>query len=48
MEKVNIIDEMTKNGKPKYETAKQFNISSSTLPILLKNKDYVLYKYENE
>lgn len=47
-EKVNIINEMTKNNKPKYEIAKQFNISLSTLPTILKNEDYVLYKYEND
>jgi centromere protein B len=45
-EKVNIISEVTKNGKQKNEIAKQFNIPPSTLSTILKNKDDILRKYK--
>lgn len=35
-------------GKPKNEIAKRFNISQSTLPIILKNKDDILREYETK
>jgi len=44
--KVNIISQMTKNGKPKHEIAKQFSVPSSTLSTILKNKEDILRKYE--
>jgi len=45
--KVGLISEVTKSSTHKNEIAKHFNIPHSTLSTILKNKDDILRKYEN-